>query len=101
MATKHPDSDNLRQLADWLDEHGQHLRNVGAFAWMAGNAGQKELSDVVVASGGPVKYRSMDCQYPCVELKVLDLTVHFDRERCLAKRTVTREVQEFVIGDAA
>ena len=97
----HPDSDNLRQLATWLDEHGQHLPSVGAFAWMADSAGPTELAQVVAAAGGPVNYRSMDCRYPCVKLSSLELTVHFDRERCLERRTVTREVEEFVLGDAA
>lgn len=97
----HPISANLRELADWLDEHPEvDLGVTGFYAWLKTET-PESFSAAVKAIG--VEPNLSETYSVTIKRNFGSVLFHLSalKEKIGKKRIVLREVEEFVIGDAS
>ena len=98
MSNKHPSSDGLRKLADWLDEHGGNVRDVTAGGWMKAET-PEALAILRRDAGGEIAGTSDRFPHLRTEFAGVSARLYFDKEKVFTRRVVERE--EFVPPEAA
>lgn len=98
-STKHPSSDALRQIADWLDQNGGSLKTATVSFWTERLT--PETFAELRARIGEHKIVDASGHYPQLlrDFGGANLQVFFSRDEVGTKRVVTRE--EFVIEEPA
>lgn len=101
MATKHPDSDKLRRLADWLDEHTGMPASVSRVVFNLDSETAANFRIFGVLTG--LEANLEDSHFASYKGYVAGCRIYLSafKPSIGTKRTVVREVEEFVIGDAA
>lgn len=89
----HPASKSLREIADWLDQHGQNVRNISVNGWMLEGSPEKFVALRAALPRTDVEY--MNLQYPSLISKFSGtrLSVHFDKKLvCVAREVIKSEL---------
>ena len=98
VRARHPSSDGLRKLADWLDQHGQNVDNVSAHGWMRA-ATPEAFAALRRDFGGEIK--GVNDSFPQLRAAFgeIEARVFFDKKAVFVRKVVERE--EVVPPEAA